>query len=421
MSVKLIKLESPGKRIGLLVAVLFCLAGAFFFAKWCLTNTIAASAIYKEIAELSIDLAPDDPQTHFALAVLNEKSFSIEDLPKSLAEFEKAAVLSPNNFRLWLAVGRARERVGDAAGAEKALRRALELAPNYAEVQWMLGNLLLREDKTDEAFAEIRKAAAGDPKYSAPAVSIAWQIFEGDVAQIKQNIGDSVQINFALAVFLAKQKRFDEAMQTWNALPEKEKKTIFKQAGEDLYAEMITAKKYRAALQIQNEISAEETGNQVGKITNGGLEEDIKAADQNIFDWQIAEGAKPQIGPNDAEKHGGNLSLLLIFNSSDGRDFRAVSQTVAVEPGKRYEFETFYRSQLKASATLKWEIADAADGKILASTDAVQAAANWISLTTAFTVPDGAEAVVVRLAREGCKTSICPISGSVWFDDFSIK
>jgi len=317
-------------------------------------------------------------------------------------------------------VGKARERVGDAAGAENALRKALELAPNYSEVQWTFGNVLLREGKTNEAFAEIRKAV-NDPKYVAPAVSIAWQIFEGDVAQIRQNLGNSTQIDSALSVFFARQKRFDEAMQTWNALPPGEKKTTFKQAGEDLYKEMIAGKKYRSALQIQTEITEPETDRSVGKISNGGFEAEIKTANQGVFDWQIAEGAKPQIGPNNAQKHSGNLSLLMIFNSSDGKDFRAVSQIIAVEPGKRYEFETFYKSELKTSAGLKWEIADAADGKILAVTGTTSAGADWASLKTEFIVPENAEGVVVRLARESCKTLICPITGSIWFDDFSIK
>lgn len=420
MSVKSIKLETPARRIILLVVLLLCLAGTFFVVKWCIANAIASQSIYKEVAELAIDWAPDDPQTHFSLAVLFEKSFLIEYLPQSLEEYEKAVALAPNDFRLWLAVGKARERVGDGAGAENALRKALELAPNYSEVQWTFGNVLLREGKTNEAFAEIRKAVT-DPKYVAPAVSIAWQIFEGDAAQIRQNLGDSAQIDSALSVFFARQKRFDEAMQTWNALQPGEKKTTFKQTGEDLYKEMVAGKKYRSALQIRKEIAEAETDRSVGKISNGGFEDEIKTATQGVFDWQIAEGARPQIGPNNAQKHGGNLSLLIIFNSSDGKDFRAVSQVVAVEPGRRYEFETFYRSELKTAAGLKWEIADAADGKILAATAATAAGADWASLKTEFVVPENAEGVVVRLARESCKTPICPISGSIWFDDFSIK
>jgi tetratricopeptide (TPR) repeat protein len=419
MSLKSIKIESPARRALLLVAALISLAGVFFFAKWCFGSTLAAQSIYREVTEFAISLSPSDPQTHFSLAVLNEKSFLIEDLPRAAAEYEKATALSPYDFRLWLALGKARERSGDADGAEKALRRALELAPNNSEVQWTYGNVLLRQGKPDEAFVEMRKAVAGDAKYTTPAVSIAWQIFEGDMTRVKQNLGDSVQINSALAVFLARQKRFDEALGVWNALPDGEKKTTFKQNGEELFREMSAAKKYRAALEIQRQIS-DAANSSIGKITNGGFEEKIIAANPNIFDWQIAEAPQPQIGPYNQQKRGGNLSLLIFFNSNDGKDFRGVSQTVAVEPGKKYNFEAFYKSELKTSATLRWEIADTTDGKVLATTDAISASADWTSLKAEFTAPENTEGVVIRLARDTCKTTVCPISGSVWFDDFQI-
>ncbi len=422
MTVKSIKLEAPAKQIILLVVFLLFLAGTFFVVKWCLANAIVSQAINKEVAELAVDWSPDDPQTHFSLAVLNEKTFLMDDVPKSLAEYETAAALAPNDFRLWLAVGKARERAGNPAGAENALRKALELAPNYSEVRWIFGNILLREGKTDEAFAEIRSAVVIDSKYTNQAIATAADMFDGELAEIKRNLGDSVEINSALAAYLGRQKRFEEALQVWNSLPENEKKTTFKEAGNDLCKALIAEKRYRSALQIQKETGdADEADRSVGKISNGGFEEEIKTANPGVFDWQIAEGTKPQIGPNNAEKHGGNLSLLIIFNSSDGKDFRAVSQVIVVEPGKQYEFEMFYKSQLKTPATLKWEIVDAADGKILASTDSVAEAANWTRLTAAFTVPDDVEAVSVRLARASCKVLNCPISGSIWFDDFSIR
>lgn len=418
--IKSIKLESPARRAILLAAALFCVTGAFFFAKWCFGSTIALQAVYKEVADLAIAFAPSDPQSHFSLAVLHEKSFSIEDMPASVAEYEKATALSPNDFRLWLALGKARERNGDAAGAENALRRALELAPNYSEVQWTLGNILLRQGKTAEAFAEIRKAVAGDAKYTNQAVATASDMFDGELAQIKQNLGDSMQINAALAGFLTRRKLFEEALGIWNALPENERKTTFRKNGEEIFNEMIAAKKYRSALEIQKQLG--DTINMtIGKITNGGFEEGIKIPNPNLFDWQISEGAQPQIGPNNAQKRGGNLSLLIIFNSSDGKEFRHVSQTIAVEPGKKYSLEAFYKSELKTSATLKWEIADATDGKILAATEAISANADWSALKAEFTASENTEAVIIRLARDGCKSPICPISGSVWFDDFSIN
>lgn len=424
--IKTVKLETSAWRIILPVAALVCLTGTFFFAKWAFANTIALQAVSQservnpqEMVEFAINLASSDPQTHYALAVLYDKSFVPDDRLKSLAEYEQATSLAPNDFRLWLALGKARERSGDAAGAENALRKTVSLAPNYSQVRWTLGNILLRQGKTVEAFAEIRQAAENDVTYATPAVSAAWQTFDGDVSQVKQNLGDSSQAKAALAVFAAKQKRFDEAFEIWNSLPDAEKKIVFKQSSDELFNLLLEAKKYRTALQIQKQIN--ETANfSVGKISNGNFESNEKTAQKSIFEWQIADGAQPQIGVDNQQKHGGNNSFGFVFNSPTGKDFREFSQTVAVESGQKYIFETFYKTELKTSATLRWEITDAVGGKVLAATDAVSANADWTNLKTEFTAPSNSEAVIIRLVREQCKSAVCPISGRVWFDDFNL-
>lgn len=422
MPVKSIKIESLLYRIIIAVIGLICILSAYFFTKWSFANTISTRTEYREIADFTTNLAPSDPQTHYASAVLHEKSFLPEDFQKSLAEFEKAVALSPNDYLLWLALGKSRERNGDAEGAEKALRKAAELAPNYAQVQWTLGNILLRRGKTAEAFTEIRKAVVSDAKYTDSAVSTAWQSFDGDISQIKQAVGDSAQTKSALAVFLAKQKRFDEAFETWNSLPPDAKKIAFKTNSDELYKQFITAKKFRSALLVLSQISADEAQNlAVAKISNGDFESGIKSQNAEIFEWKINDGTQPQVGLNEQNKHGGSRSLWLIFNSPDGKGFRAVSQTVAVEAGKTYEFETFYKSELKAVSTIRWEIIDASDDKILASTEAVSVNADWTKLTTKFSVSASTEAVTIRLARANCTSQICPISGKVWFDDFSLR
>ncbi|MDQ3062475.1 MAG: hypothetical protein M3R14_06365 [Acidobacteriota bacterium] len=421
--IKSIKVETASSRIILIIAGFLCLAVIFFFAKWCFANAIAAKAPSIEIAELSVDLASNDPQTHYALAVLNEKTFFSEDLPKSLREFEQAVALSPNDFRLWLEYGKARERSGDDAGAELALRKALEFAPNYAQVRWTLGNVLLRRGKIREALLEIRRAAESDKNYRIPAVAAAWQIFDGKVANIKQSIGDSANLNSALMMFLAKQKRFAEAVEIWNALPAEEKKTTLKTEGEALFGELIAAKQYRTALKIQTSIDDKSNAENFapGKIFNGGFEAEVKREKATVFDWQIADGGQPQIGFDDNQKVGGTRSLVIIFNSIDGRDFRQVSQIIVVEAAKKYGFSLFYKSDLKTSGTLRWEIVDDSNGKILATTNPISANADWTNLKTEFVTAASTEAVTVRLVRESCKSIICPIAGKVWFDDFSVN
>ncbi|MCY7375913.1 MAG: hypothetical protein LH472_08055 [Pyrinomonadaceae bacterium] len=421
--IKSVKIESGFRRAWLIAACLLCLTIIFFFVRWCFAHTIAAFAPNKEVAEWSVNLAPADPQTHYALAVLNEKTFAPEDSAKSLVEYERAAALAPHDYRLWLAFGKARERSGDAAGAELTLRKSLALAPNYAPVQWTLGNALLRHGKTAEGFAEMTRAAENDPAFRTPLANTAWQIFDGDIAAVRRNLGDSVNINFALVSFLAKKKRFVEAVQIWNDLPVENKKTTFKSEGEQLFGEVLAAKKYRDALRIEKSISDKPEAAKFapGKIFNGDFETALARDKASVFDWQIADGAQPQIGPNNEQKHGGGISLLFIFNSSDGKDFRQVSQTVVVESPKKYALEFFYKAELKTSATLRWEIADAADGKILASSNPILNSTDWTNAGAEFTTAAATEAVIVRLVREGCKSSLCPIAGKVWFDDFHLK
>lgn len=421
MPVKNIRLNSVAYRLTITGAALACLLGAVFAAKWFFGSSIASRAAYIEVAEFAADLSPADPQAYYTQALLAEKNFSPDSMRKSLAEYETAAALAPYDYRLWLAVGKAREQNGDAAGAETALRKALELAPNYASVQWMLGNVLLRVGKTSEAFEQLRRASEGDAKYAAPAVYTAWQIFDGDMKRIQSSLGDSNRTNFALADFLVREKKFDEAFEIWNALPADAQNEEYKAAGNQLLSEMLAAKKFDEALIIQNRLNAAgDTKFVREKVSNGGFEQEIAVKNASVFDWQIGDALQPQIGVDEREKHGGSRSLVIIFKSADGKDFRQLTQTVAVEPGAQYRFQTFYKSELKAPATVKWEIVSAADGSVLASTEAAANNADWTALTADFQTSEATAAVTLRLARAGCKSSFCPISGKIWFDDFSI-
>lgn len=422
MSVKTIKADSLSKRILLIVLGLLCLICVFFVTKWFLGNSISNRVFQKEVARFAVTLAPGDPQTHFALGKLYEDSFLPEDLPKALAEYQQAVALSPYDYRLWLAYGKAKERNGDPAGAEKALLKALELAPNYAEVQWTYGNILLRQNKTTEAFVAIRKAVENDAKFAAPAATTAWDIFGGDIVNVKKAIGNSAPVQSALATFLAGQKRFNEAIEIWNSLPEKARKTTFQKDGQNIFNQLIAEKKYRSALQIRSQL-AEENDKEItlGKVTNGGFEAAINSDKTETFEWEIANGNQPKIGINVEEKHSGEKSLTFVFNSPMGKEFRPVSQIIAVEGGVKYEFEAFYKANLETTTTLKWEIVDVSSGKVLASTGLVEKKTDWKSLRASFITPEESEGVLIRLVRANCTAADCSISGTVWFDDISLN
>ncbi len=416
-----IEIESPISRILLGAAGLIVIAAVVYIFSWLFADSISKNAQDKEVAEFAVGLAPHNPQAHYAVAVLREASFVPEDLPKSLAEFEKAASLSPNDFRLWLALGKARERSGNVKGAELALQRALELAPNYAEVQWTYGNILLRQGKTKEAFVLIGKAVEGNPEFANSAVNTAWLVFNGDLERIKEVVGDSNYTRAALASFFVRQKKFDEAMNIWNSIPLKQRKENFKTEGEVLFNSLIAEQKYRSALQVKNQLPGNSIKPAVGKITNESFEQNIKEDQAEKFDWELGTGNQPQIGVDNEQNHSGNRSLVLAFGGLNNKEFRGISQLVAVESSKQYTLKLFYKSGLETTAKFVWEVVDIKDNKVIGSTDTFGEKTDWTSLNADFTTSENTEAVIIRLVRSDCSSTLCPTSGRLWFDEFSLN
>src|SRR6185369_3235418 len=90
------------------------------------------------------------------LGSLQERNFSAANLAAAVDEYRQAVEVEPNDYRYWMELGRALEATGDRDNGEKALRRAVELAPSYSNPRWQYGNLLLRAGRIDEAFGNCR-------------------------------------------------------------------------------------------------------------------------------------------------------------------------------------------------------------------------------------------------------------------------
>ncbi len=114
---KLINVRAPFLRVLLLAPIALALMGSWYAVRWYVGNTMAEYAPRiegggLETAREAIKLAPDDPVTHWAVASQEKKEFSPEAAQAALRGYEEAASLSPNDFRLLLDVGQAREQAG---------------------------------------------------------------------------------------------------------------------------------------------------------------------------------------------------------------------------------------------------------------------------------------------------------------------
>src|ERR671929_1931661 len=226
--IALINVRPVWARLPLVVFALAALAASWHGMRWMIGSTMAEAAPLSyqndplaafEAAEAAARLAPHDPLAYLTLARLHRYSFDPELLPRALSEYEQAAALAPNDYMIWTELGRARATAGDIDGGVKALRRAVALAPSYAEQRWHLGNVLLRAGRTEDAFDELRRAGDADPdKYRPQVFNLAWQLYGPDMSRVLDAVGKEPAVRAHLVGVLVGRNRLDDAMKVWEGL-----------------------------------------------------------------------------------------------------------------------------------------------------------------------------------------------------------
>ncbi|HEY2973282.1 MAG TPA: hypothetical protein VGJ48_12280, partial [Pyrinomonadaceae bacterium] len=142
---KLIHGLAPRARYALALATLFiCVWGAIASARIGLSRLLSeygSATDSLEATKRALDFNVSDPAAHYAYA---EELANAAKNAEAIAEFDRAISLRPRDYLLWQELGRLREDKGDTTGSQLALQQAIELAPNYSQPHWQLGNLLLR-------------------------------------------------------------------------------------------------------------------------------------------------------------------------------------------------------------------------------------------------------------------------------------
>jgi Flp pilus assembly protein TadD len=418
--------RAPWRRVLLLLPVVVALVVMWYVVRLCMGDTMAEWLADATTARAATQLAPSDPQAHYTLARLAEQSFEPEQLTSAVKEYEQATALSPNDYRLWFQLGNARGLVGDDAGAELALRRAVELAPNYPEPHWYLGNLLLRTGRDEQAFAELRLAAAENPKTYLPQVfDLAWHVFKGDMAAVLAATGDTPAARAGLADYLLKQQRLDDALRLWSNLNPAQQQEQY-ETGAKLEAALVTAKRYHGALDVERALHKQDSASlpTEGQLLNGGFESPVGPAGRSWYDWQVTPVAQAQINLDERVKHSDRRSLRIVFNAASALDFHHVAQLVVVAPQTLYRLAYFVRTEeLQSSSTLLTEVVDASDETrvLAASAPLANGTSDWQPVALEFKTGAQTEAVIVRLRRPPCTLALCPLFGKVWYDDFNLQ
>lgn len=425
-SLVIIESKSAKGRI-LLVAIVVCvLIFVWFAVRWQLGSMLAELTHPSEpnadrIAEVSLSLAPRDPAAMWLAASKEKENFSPESFERSVRMFEELVRLSPNDFRWWIELGRAYEQAEQPERAEAAFSRAVELAPTYTYPHWQFGNFYLRQDRTDEAFAELRKTTERSIVYREQVFSLAWDYFDKDPQKVEELAADTPDVRATLALFYAARGSADNALRVWNTLSDEQKPQHLETA-KRIARGLFEKQRFRESLafSVQTGIDPEA---QPDAVTNGGFEKFIGVPDDNLFGWRIYRGdGKVDILPDSNVKSEGARSLRISFRGYAKPEMHNVVQFIAVQPGARYRLSFMVRTDNLRSGgpPLLQVIGTQQNIGIAASEPFAAGSADWKPMSIEFTAPDDLDGVHIRTGRISCGEE-CPISGTIWYDDFQLS
>ncbi len=379
-------------------------------------SALATAQINK--ADEAVKLSPNDAETHCVRGVLLEQA---EDSAQAQLEVECAVQLRPRDYSTWLLLGITRDENRDQEGARLAFRQSTALAPAYAQPHWLLGNLLLRMDQPDEAFAELRKAASSNPELLPNVIDLAWGIYHGDRSAVLAAVPPQTDAaRLELAIFFARhQQSIAAADQFLSAGDAPSKKA------ESLLADLLTARAFGDAYRVWARIHGLPATDAIGTIRDPGFESPITVGESG-FGWQIAPDIPNVTMSVDTGEHeSGSKSLRIEFHGNSNPSQPLLTQLILLKPRTKYHlsFAAMGRDLVSAGlpVIILRDASDSAQAMLGQSPPLRSDVTGWREFSIDITTGAKTDAILLSVERQNCNADPCPAFGTLWLDSVSIE
>jgi len=400
-----------------LVGVACCLLAMLSAARFGYARLLGKYAVAENsiaAAEIAVALAPADAEVHRARARVMNRLQIPSEAQKS---FEVASRLRYRDDYLWLELGTTRDEQGDTRGALAAFDQAVRWAPYYGHTLWQRGNLKLRMGRYDEAFADLRAAAASKSSLLPSFIDLAWGLSRGNAKTAEQLIQiDNDHERLAFVRILAQKGKGSECVEQIRLL----RTPLSEQNRQEIVQQLIAARAFRTAFELWR------TDRPIAQpvILDGGFEELPRNpfVDQG-FGWFIFAKTEPAVQEDESEKLSGKKSLRLRFNGDWKGPNETISQRIVVEPEKRYRISFGVKTKdVVTGGPPAFAVRDAVTNERLGQSAAFPTpSSDWQTMSFEFSTTAATQAVVLEFMRVAGECNPCPIFGELWLDDLVIE
>jgi tetratricopeptide (TPR) repeat protein len=368
-------------------------------------------------------IEPANAENWYRLGRYRQLDFEHSDLPQAISDYRRAVQLDPHSPFYKLDLAGALEIAGNDAEAEKYFRAAQANYPISAEVSWRYGNYLLRQQRLPEAYAEIHRAVAVDPKLLPLAVSRAWHSDPDVRVLLDQVLPKTAAGDWEALSFLVQAQEGAAALAVWNHLiglhPSIDRRTVF--AFIDM---LVNQGRFDEAGSVWHQATAAEgtfpLPSPAGSLVfDGGFE---REPSNGGFGWRQQDVPGADFDFDTEEKHSSSRSARVIFDRTQNLSYECLFQWVLVVPATRYRFRGFLRTdQISTDSGMRFEITDPRRTKDLdVLTPNETGTQPWTMEEIEFTTGPQTHLIRIALRRLPSARLDNKISGTVWVDDIAV-
>jgi Carbohydrate binding domain len=362
----------------------------------------------------AIELAPGRADYHHRYG--RYLYFLRQDVRQAIEEYRRATELNSWSAATWLDLALAHQSLKQSSQQNHALQRALAVDPRTPNVAWEAGQQYLAAGDTEAALRQMRTVIDYDRITAPAALDLSWRATHDAALMLEQAVPANANGRVAFLAYLVEHDEPEGAALAW-----KELAGLKQRFSPELalpYVEfLLSASDPLAAADVWRVLQTMEPNfpafHDDSAIVNASFEQpNIDAG----LDWrsQAVPGVNAAIDVNHA--YGGKRSLGIVLDGTSIDDV-GVFQYLALQPGTRYQFSAYVRSESIAGAGgLRFEIA-APQSKTTYYTGVLPESDTWQLVRGSFQTPPKIGVAVLRIAHSPAGQ---PLRGAFWIDELEL-